>query len=131
MSLRFKYKEGYKHFFSPLSTLCLLARTTEKSSYLHRIHAHLHTHWFISCLLKNQSMFPDFRVECICTKFPPFPAICGDNFVSPTGVPPCLECQGNTYRLNKTHCQGCPLGTRALRQEEPLSSNCTGEVPHT
>ncbi|KAK3789280.1 hypothetical protein RRG08_001670 [Elysia crispata] len=59
------------------------------------------------------------------TGFEACTAICGDNFVSPTGVPPCLECQGNTYRLNKTHCQGCPLGTRALRQEEPLSSNCT------
>ncbi|GFR99356.1 neurogenic locus notch homolog protein 1-like [Elysia marginata] len=51
--------------------------------------------------------------------------ICGDNSVSASGVPPCVECHGNTYRLNKTHCQECPLGMRALRQENPISSNCT------
>ncbi|GFO38964.1 fibropellin-1 [Plakobranchus ocellatus] len=52
-------------------------------------------------------------------------AICAGNFASATGVSPCAECQGNTYRLNKTHCEECPLGTRALRDEDPLLSNCT------
>ena len=75
--------------------------------------------------LKSQKLiFIDALLE---DPFSLFTAICGENFVSSTGVPPCIECQGNTYRLNKTHCQACPVNTLALRQENPLSSNCSGE----
>ncbi|XP_035824571.1 uncharacterized protein LOC101861248 [Aplysia californica] len=53
---------------------------------------------------------------------------CADNYVSSSGVIPCVECSGNTYRYNRTYCASCPANTLALRAESPLYSNCTANA---
>ncbi|KAL8577903.1 hypothetical protein ACOMHN_011899 [Nucella lapillus] len=49
---------------------------------------------------------------------------CDGNFVSPTGVPPCNECDGNSFAINSSYCQQCPSNTQALRKENPLHPDC-------
>lgn len=51
---------------------------------------------------------------------------CSGNLVSADGVQPCSTCTGNTFAVNSTYCQACPVDTRALRRETPLNASCSG-----
>ncbi|ESP03822.1 hypothetical protein LOTGIDRAFT_230169 [Lottia gigantea] len=49
--------------------------------------------------------------------------VCSGNLMSTNGLPPCMECTGETYRVNSTYCQLCPANTKFV--PTPLYPECT------
>ena len=89
----------------------------------------LYLKFFLYWILVNVGIgiqMPPFKLmNCI------FPAECPSGFISQNGMPPCQQCDFNTYWTNSTTCENCAVNTITHARGSQSVSDCKGKLFQT